>query len=57
MNRYLTDDFRVVIETAQGTATPRVAHRLASDGKNVLVIGGADKGRNSDFIEAGATGK
>jgi hypothetical protein len=35
-----------------GQATPRVAHRIVSDGKNILVLGGADKGKNSDLIEA-----
>lgn len=33
-------------------ATPRVAHRLVSNGDAILVIGGADKNRNSDLIEA-----
>lgn len=35
-----------------GTSTPRVAHRLASSGDSVLLIGGAAKGKNFDFIEA-----
>jgi hypothetical protein len=35
-----------------GSASPRVAHRIASDGNTILVIGGAAKGRNSDLIEA-----
>jgi N-acetylneuraminic acid mutarotase len=35
-----------------GAATPRVAHRIASAGKSVLVIGGAANGKNSDLIEA-----
>lgn len=35
-----------------GRATPRVAHRLVSDGKSVLVIGGAKNGQNLDLIEA-----
>jgi N-acetylneuraminic acid mutarotase/uncharacterized GH25 family protein len=39
-----------------GNASPRVAHRLASDGKLILVIGGAEKGRNSDLIEALSVG-
>ena len=34
-----------------GSATPRVAHRIVSDGSSILVIGGADKGRNFDLIE------
>jgi outer membrane protein assembly factor BamB len=39
-----------------GNATPRVAHRIVSDGKTILVIGGADSGRNSDLIEAVSVG-
>jgi hypothetical protein len=39
-----------------GKATPRVAHRIVSDRKTILVIGGADKGNNSDLIEAVAIG-
>jgi N-acetylneuraminic acid mutarotase len=35
-----------------GSASPRVAHRIVSHGKTILVIGGAAKGRNSDLIEA-----
>ena len=35
-----------------GKSTPRLAHRIASRGGEVLVIGGADKGRNFDLIEA-----
>jgi hypothetical protein len=35
-----------------GSATPRVAHRIASRGDTVLVIGGAAKGNNFDLIEA-----
>jgi hypothetical protein len=35
-----------------GNATPRIAHRIASDGQAILVIGGAAQGRNSDLIEA-----
>ena len=35
-----------------GRATPRIVHRLAPDGRRVLVIGGALKGANSDLIEA-----
>ncbi len=39
-----------------GNATPRLAHRIASDGEEILVIGGAAKGRNSDLVEAAAVG-
>lgn len=35
-----------------GTGTPRVAHRIASWGGSILISGGADKGNNSDLIEA-----
>jgi outer membrane protein assembly factor BamB len=35
-----------------GQATPRVAHRIVSDGRRILVLGGADKGNNSDLVEA-----
>lgn len=35
-----------------GVASPRVAHRLASRGDSILVIGGANNGKNSDLIEA-----
>jgi hypothetical protein len=35
-----------------GRSTPRIVHRLAPDGRRVLVIGGALKGANSDLIEA-----
>ncbi|HWB85089.1 MAG TPA: hypothetical protein VG675_13175 [Bryobacteraceae bacterium] len=34
-----------------GQATPRVAHRIVSDDRSILVLGGADKGKNSDLIE------
>jgi hypothetical protein len=34
------------------TATGRVAHRLASHGGSLLVIGGASGGKNFDLIEA-----
>jgi N-acetylneuraminic acid mutarotase len=34
-----------------GSATARVAHRIVSDGNKILVIGGAEKGRNLDLIE------
>lgn len=39
-----------------GKGTPRVAHRFASYGKHVLIIGGADQGANSDLVEAFAVG-
>lgn len=35
-----------------GSSTPRLAHRLASRGDTILVIGGAANGKNSDLIEA-----
>lgn len=35
-----------------GASTPRLAHRLASDGERVLILGGADKGGNFDLVEA-----
>lgn len=38
-----------------GQATPRIAHRIASTGEAILVIGGAEtgeEGKNSDLIEA-----
>ena len=35
-----------------GTSTPRLAHRLASAGNSILVIGGASKGSNSDLVES-----
>jgi N-acetylneuraminic acid mutarotase len=35
-----------------GEAAPRVAHRLASCGDKLLVIGGAAKGKNFDLVEA-----
>lgn len=35
-----------------GKSTPRLAHRIASAGDAVLVIGGAEKGKNSDLVEA-----
>ncbi len=34
-----------------GATTPRVAARMVPDGNKVLVIGGAEKGRNLDLIE------
>jgi hypothetical protein len=35
-----------------GESAPRVAHRLASCGDKLLVIGGAAKGKNFDLVEA-----
>lgn len=35
-----------------GSTTPRVAHRLASRGDSILVLGGAANGKNSDLVEA-----
>ncbi len=40
-----------------GQSTPRLAHRLVSFGDSILVIGGADNGRDSDLIEAIRIGK
>ena len=35
-----------------GQATPRIVHRLVTDGGRVLIIGGAFGGKNSDLVEA-----
>ena len=35
-----------------GAPTPRVAHRIVSAGKGILIIGGPDEGRSSYLIEA-----
>jgi hypothetical protein len=35
-----------------GSATPRIVHRLVPFGRQVLVVGGAHRGANSDLIEA-----
>ncbi|MCU0226015.1 MAG: hypothetical protein MUF01_00125 [Bryobacterales bacterium] len=35
-----------------GEVLPRVAHRLVSSGDKVLVLGGANKGKNLDVVEA-----
>jgi hypothetical protein len=35
-----------------GRATPRIVHRLVTDGNRVLVVGGAAGGKNSDLVEA-----
>jgi N-acetylneuraminic acid mutarotase len=48
---YRLDESRQVWEKT-GAATPRLAHRLASAGNSIVVIGGASKGRNSDLIES-----
>ncbi len=48
---YRLDETRQVWERA-GNTTPRVAHRMASNGNTILVMGGAAKGRNSDLVEA-----
>ena len=40
-----------------GRSTPRLAHRIASTGEAVLVMGGADKGKNSDLVEAVRAGQ
>ena len=40
-----------------GSGTPRLAHRLASKGETVLVIGGAADGNNYDLIEAVPVGR
>lgn len=34
-----------------GRATPRIVHRLVADGDDLLILGGAAKGTNSDLIE------
>jgi uncharacterized GH25 family protein len=48
---YRLDESKQIWQKA-GSATPRLAHRIVSDGKAILVIGGAAKGRNFDLIEA-----
>jgi hypothetical protein len=48
----LDDDARQWIRVA--TTTPRIVHRAVSLGDRVLVLGGADKGRNLDLIESAA---
>ena len=40
-----------------GQATPRVAHRMIPDGRRILVLGGAYRGRDSDLVEAVEIGK
>jgi hypothetical protein len=35
-----------------GKSTPRLAHRIVSAGDSILVIGGAENGKNFDLIEA-----
>ncbi len=34
-----------------GKATPRIVHRLVADGDDLLILGGAAKGDNSDLVE------
>lgn len=38
--------------TKVAQATPRIVHRLVTDGNRVLVLGGARSGKNSDLVEA-----
>lgn len=38
--------------TKIGQATPRIVHRLVTDGDRVLVLGGALSGKNSDLVDA-----
>ena len=35
-----------------GRGAPRVAHRAVADGQSILVMGGAEKGKALDLIEA-----
>ncbi len=42
--------------TKVGQATPRIVHRLVTDGDRILIIGGAFGGKNSDLIEAVSIG-
>jgi len=37
---------------AVGRGTPRVAHRAVANGKAILVLGGADNGKNLDLVES-----
>ncbi|HEX4232482.1 MAG TPA: hypothetical protein VHZ07_27720 [Bryobacteraceae bacterium] len=53
---YRPDDSRQQWEKA-GQATPRVAHRIISDGQRILVLGGADKGKDSDLVETVEAGR
>ena len=40
-----------------GASTPRIAHRLASRGDTILLIGGAAGGKNFDLVEAVAVAR
>ena len=40
-----------------GTATPRIVHRLVPAGREILVVGGARGGANSDLIESIGAGR
>jgi hypothetical protein len=35
-----------------GLSSPRLAHRMVSDGNNLIIVGGADKGTNLNLVEA-----
>jgi N-acetylneuraminic acid mutarotase len=35
----------------RGSSTPRLAHRIVSNGKSILVIGGSEEGKTSDSIQ------
>ena len=50
----LNDDASTWTKVAQ--ATPRIVHRLVTDGGRVLILGGAMGGKNSDLVEAVALG-
>jgi hypothetical protein len=34
-----------------GLSSPRLAHRMVSDGNNLIIVGGADKGANLNLVE------
>jgi N-acetylneuraminic acid mutarotase len=38
--------------TKVGQGTPRIVHRLVTDGNRVLILGGARSGKSSDLVEA-----
>ena len=40
-----------------GQASPRIAHRLVTDGDHVLILGGARAGANLDLVESLAVGR
>ncbi len=40
-----------------GQASPRIAHRLVTDGDRVLILGGARAGANLDLVESLAVGR